>query len=141
MIKIPAVKSRDVHRDKKNMCDGPFSRKFLAAFFSYFIQRRSFYSQLTLPQQIQSNLESWFVVRSRLGPSIQSGSSDCARLQVVKQLTQLLNECYPETVIEQTAFQNSALKLGGLQLYVTTASKISLPFFAKKLLHRYLIGF
>ena len=28
---------RDMHRDKKNIWDGPFSRKFMATFFSYFI--------------------------------------------------------------------------------------------------------
>ena len=58
-------------------------------FFSYFIQSRVFYSQLTLRQLIQTDLESRFIVRSQLVLSIQSGSSPSPRLQVVSQSTHL----------------------------------------------------
>ena len=66
--------------------------RMLLVFFSHFIQSRVFYPQFTLRQLIQPDLESWFIARPRLGPSIQSG------LQVVAQLTQLWQDCYPQLV-------------------------------------------
>ena len=44
-------------------------------FYLLYLESGSFYMQLTLQQLIQPDLESWFIVRSQLGPSIQSGSS------------------------------------------------------------------
>ena len=54
-----------------------------------------FLSVATLRQLIQPDLESRFIVRSQLGPSIQSGSSPSAGLQVVTQSTQLSKDYYP----------------------------------------------
>ena len=73
---------------------------FFFAFFSYFIQCWAFYPQLTLPQLIQLNLESWFIVRSLLVPSIYSGSSLCAGLQMVTQSTHLSKGCCPKLVFD-----------------------------------------
>ena len=58
-----------------------------------------FLSVATLRQLIQPELESRFIVRSQLGPSIQSGSSPSAGLQVVTQSTQLSRDCYPQLVL------------------------------------------
>ena len=74
------------------------SRQFVFC-YSYFIQSRVFYPQLTLRQLIQLNLESRFIVRSQLGLSIQPGSSPSAGLQVVTQSTHLLKDCYPQLVL------------------------------------------
>ena len=52
-----------------------------------------FYWQLTSWQLIQPDLESRFIVRSQLDPSIQSSSSPSAGLQVVIQSTHLLKDC------------------------------------------------
>ena len=71
---------------------------FLFFFFGYFIQSRVFYPQLTLRQLIQPDLESRFIVRPQLGPSVQSGSSPSAGLQVVTQSTHLSKDCYPQLV-------------------------------------------
>ena len=49
-----------------------------------FIQNRFFLSVVYLRQLIQTDLESRFIVRSQLGPSIQSGS------------THLSKNCYPQ---------------------------------------------
>ena len=57
-----------------------------------------FQLQLTLRQLIQPDLESRFVVSSQLGPSIQSGSSPSAGLQMVTQSTHLSKDCYPQLV-------------------------------------------
>ena len=70
----------------------------LTFFFSYFIQSRVFYPQLTLRQLIQPDLESRFIVRSQLDPSIQSGFSPSVGLQVVTQSTNLSIDCYPQQV-------------------------------------------
>ena len=68
-------------------------------FFNYFIQESGvFQPQLTIWQLIQPDLESRFVIRSQFGPSIQSGSSPSAGLQVVTQSTHLLKDCYPQLV-------------------------------------------
>ena len=61
-----------------------------------FIQNRFFLSVVYLRQLIQTDLESRFIVRSQLGPSIQSGSSPSAGLQVVTQSTHLSKNCYPQ---------------------------------------------
>ena len=45
-----------------------------------------------------ARLGSRLVVRSQLGPSIQSGSSPSAGLQVVTQSTHLSKDCYPQLV-------------------------------------------
>ena len=57
-----------------------------------------FYLQLTLRQLIQRDVESRFIVRSQLGPCIQSGSSPSAVLQVVKKSTHLSKDCYPQLI-------------------------------------------
>ena len=67
-------------------------------FFSYFIQSQVFYPQLTLWQLIQPDLESQSIVRSQLGPSIQSGSSPSPRSEVIAQSTHLSKGCYPSLV-------------------------------------------
>ena len=59
---------------------------------------RFFQPQHTLRQLIQPDLESRSLVRSQLGPSIQSGSSPSAGLQVVTQSTHLSSHCYPQQV-------------------------------------------
>ena len=46
-------------------------------------------------------MESRFIVRSQLGPSIWSGSSSSAGLQVVTQSTHLSKDCYPQQVLNQ----------------------------------------
>ena len=53
---------------------------FLRYFFVQFIQSRVFVSVAYFRQLIQPDLESRFIVRSHLGPSIQSGFSLSARL-------------------------------------------------------------
>ena len=73
--------------------------RFAPPFFSYFIQSQVLYPQLTLQQLIQLDLESGFIVRFQLGPSIQSGSSPSARLQVVTQSTHLSKDCYAQLVL------------------------------------------
>ena len=80
-----------------------FCHTFSVFFFIYFIQSHVFYPQLTLRQLIQPGLESRFIVTSQLGPSIQSGYSPSAGLQVVtwitgSQSTQLSKDCYPQLV-------------------------------------------
>ena len=80
---------------KRELKVGP---EVLTFFFSYFIQSRGFYPQLTLQQLIQPDLEPRFIVRSQLGPSIQSGFSPSAGLQVVTQSTNLSKDCYPQQV-------------------------------------------
>ena len=68
-------------------------------FFSYFIQSWGFLSvAYTLRQLILPDLESRFIVRSQLGPCIQSGSSPSAGLQVVTQSTHLSKDSYPQLV-------------------------------------------
>ena len=62
---------------------------------------RFFYLQLILRQPIQTDLETQFVVKSQLRPSIQSVSSPCVGLQVVAQFTFLLKDCYPQLVLNQ----------------------------------------
>ena len=47
---------------------------------------------------IYPDSESWFIVRSQLGPSIYSGSSPRAGLQVVIQSTHLSKDCYLQLV-------------------------------------------
>ena len=64
-----------------------------------YLELGGFYPQLNLQQLIQPNLESRFIVRSRLAPSIQSGSSPSAGLQVVKQSTHLSRDCYPQLIL------------------------------------------
>ena len=65
--------------------------------FSYLItfQSQIFYPQFTLRQLIQSDLESRFIVKSQLGPSILSGPSPCAGLQVLTPSTHLLKDSRP----------------------------------------------
>ena len=63
--------------------------------FSYVIQSRVFYPLVYLTV---ANLESWFIFSSQLGPSIQSGSSPSAGLQMVTQSTHLSKDCYPQLV-------------------------------------------
>ena len=63
-------------------------------FFQLLYLESGFYPQLTIRQLIQPDLESRFIDRSQLGPSIQSGSSPGARLQVVTQSTDLSKDCY-----------------------------------------------
>ena len=69
-------------------------RLFLVTLF----RARSFQPQLTLRQLIQPDLESRYLVTSQLGPSIQSGSSPSAGLQVVTQSTHLSSDSYPQQV-------------------------------------------
>ena len=83
-------------------------RIYIGDFFSYFIQSRVFYPKLTLRWLIQTDLDSWFIVRSLLGPTV---------------LVRLLSQCWIigghtihspiealrlSTVIEPTPFQKSA---------------------------------
>ena len=77
----------------------------LASFFCDFIQIRIFYPQHTLRQLIQSDLESRFLVRSQLGPSIQSGTFPSAGLQVATQSTHLLKDCHPQLVSNPHCFE------------------------------------
>ena len=72
---------------------------FQLLYFSYFFSSGVSYSQLTLQQLIQPDLESRFIFRSQLGPSIQSGSSPYAGLQVVTQSIHLSKDCYPKLVL------------------------------------------
>ena len=72
-------------------------------FFFFFVQllyleSGFFYLLLTLRQLIQPDLGSRFIARSQLGPSIQSGSSPNAGLQVVTQSTHLSKDCYLQLV-------------------------------------------
>ena len=67
--------------------------------FSYFTQSRVFHPQLILWQLIQPDLESRIIVRSQLGPSIQSGQSPCARLQVLTQSTHLSKDCCSQLIL------------------------------------------
>ena len=50
-------------------------------------------------------MESWFIARSHLGPSIQSGSSPSAALQVFTQSTHLSKECYPQLVLNPLCYE------------------------------------
>ena len=61
-----------------------------------------FYPQFILWQLIQSNVKYRLVVRSQLGPSIQSGSCSCARLQVSHNPSTYY---YPELVINPYQFK------------------------------------
>ena len=70
----------------------------LLFFFQLLYLESGFFPQLTLRQLIQPDLESRFIVRSHLGPSIQSGSFTSAGLQVVTQFTHLSKDCYPQLV-------------------------------------------
>ena len=72
---------------------------FQLLYFSYFFSSGVSYPQLTLQQLIQPDLESRFIFRSQLGPSIQSGSSPYAGLQVVTQSIHLSKDCYPKLVL------------------------------------------
>ena len=65
----------------------------------YFIQSQAFYPYLILRQLIQLDLEPWFIVRSQLGPSIQSGSYPCPGIQKVTRSTHLSKDCYPQLVL------------------------------------------
>ena len=76
-----------------------YSELKTVCFFSQFIQTRDLFPQLTLSQLIQLDLESWNIVRCHLGPSIQSGSSPCAGLQMVMQSSYLWKDCYPQLVL------------------------------------------
>ena len=69
----------------------------LVFFFSSFIQSRVFFIR-SLPQLIQLNLKSRFIVNSQLGPRIQSGSSSGAGLQMVTQFIHQSKDCYPQLV-------------------------------------------
>ena len=64
-----------------------------------YLESSFFYLQLTLRQIIWHDFESRFIVRFQLSPSIQSGFSPCARLQVVTQSTYLTKNCYPQLVL------------------------------------------
>ena len=73
----------------------------LSSLFFYFlfiflilIQSQFFYSQLALPQLIQSNMESQFLARSHLGLIFKLGSFSCTTVQVVTQSTQLQDCCF-----------------------------------------------
>ena len=87
-LQDPSGRGRE--SNKKRMCF--FQLLYLES--GYFI----FYLQLTLRQLIQPDLESWFIVRSQLGPIVQSGSFPSAGLQVVTQSTHLSKDCYPQLV-------------------------------------------
>lgn len=58
-------------------------KQFRVFCFSVTFYIIGFYSWLTLRLLIQSNVKSRIVVRSQLGPSIQSVFSDCAGIQLV----------------------------------------------------------
>ena len=79
-----------------------------------------FYLQLTLRQLIQPDLESRFIVRFQLGPSIQS-----VPLLVLNYRWSHNPPTYRRTVtptgIEPTLFRNSASKVAGLQVHATTS--------------------
>ena len=75
-----------------------FKGTYQSLFFSYFIQITIFHPQFTLRQLIQPDLESRFIVRSQLGPSVQSGASPGAGLQVVTRSTHLSKDSYPQLV-------------------------------------------
>ena len=64
-------------------------------FFSFvLIQSQIFYSQLALPQLIQSNMESQFLAWSHLGLIFKLGPFSGATVQVVTQSTQLKDCCF-----------------------------------------------
>ena len=84
-------------------------------FFSVYLES-VFCSQLTLQQLIQPDLESQFIVRSQLGPSIQSGSSPSAGLEAVTQSTLLSKNCQPQLVSNP----DLTSKVAGLQVHATT---------------------
>ena len=89
-------------------------------FFSYSIQSQIFLQpQLTLWQLNQTNLESPSVVRSQLSPSIQSGFSPCAGLQVVAQFRNPVNSV---TTVTPNWYQTHAIpKLGLQSSWITSA--------------------
>ena len=97
-------------KNKKNF---KFRTKIPYLGFSFFLvtlfRVGLFYPQLNLRQLIQPDLESRFIVRSQLGPRIQSGSSPSAELQVVTQSTHLQKNCYPSW------YQNHIFPKFGLQ--------------------------
>lgn len=76
-----------------------------------------FYPQLSLRELIYCNLESWFVFRSQLNPSIQLAFSRCAGLQMFTQYTPRAETLLPATGIEPTPFRNYASEKVKLQVY------------------------
>ena len=62
-------------------------------------------------------MESWFIGRSQLCPSIYSGFSPYAGLQVLTLSTHLLKN--PHICIEPTPFQNATSRVAGLKVHAT----------------------
>ena len=88
---------------------------FLRYFFVQFIQSRVFVSVAYFRQLIQPDLKSRFIVRSHLGPSIQSGFSLSARLHDPPTYRRTVTPTPPPPIgIEPTSFQNQASKIAGL---------------------------
>ena len=85
-----------------------------------------FLSVATLRQLIQPDLESRFIVRSQLGPSIQLGSSPSAGLQVVTQSTHLSKDYYPQLVSNPHRSPNSVSKVAELQVHATTPGQYTM---------------
>ena len=81
-------------------------------YISFFIKRQIFYWQLTFWQLIQSDLV------LNYGPVFSEVL--CAVLQVSTQFTQLLKGLLAPAGIKPALFQNSALRLTGLQVDATT---------------------
>ena len=69
-----------------------------------------------------AGLESRFVVRSQLGPSISPGSFPGAGLHVGHTIHAPIEGLLPPTGIEPTPFRNSASEVTGLQVHATTLS-------------------
>ena len=91
-----SLKYKVLSKNKKNL--QVQDQKYLIQVFFFLVtlfRVGLFYPQLNLRQLIQPDLESRFIVRSQLGPSIQSGFSPSARLQVVTKSTHLSKDCYP----------------------------------------------
>ena len=67
-------------------------------FFQLLYLESGFLSVAYLTVTNLASLKSWFIVRSQLSRSIQSGSSSSAGLQVVTQSIHLSKDCYPQLV-------------------------------------------
>ena len=106
---------------------------FFFLLFSCFIQSRVLYRQLTLWQLIQPDLESRFIVRSQLGPIVQSGSFPSAGLQVVTQSTHLSKDCYPQLVSNPHRSEIRASKVAGLHVMLGVITKHDFSSFIKEL--------
>ena len=105
--------------------------------FFFFIQllylESVLYRQLTLWQLIQPDLESRFIVRSQLGPIVQSGSFPSAGLQVVTQSTHLSKDCYPQLVSNPHRSEIRTSKVARLHVILGVITKHDFSSFIKEL--------